>query len=256
MKKRVCRIWSVLSVLLTVVIAELTMTELIMPGSVMTGGTVAVYAADAENIKKNRVFQTSSDADLHEEPDSASAIIDTLPGGTPVIVREDAKDGWCMVSYQDTVGYVEVSFLGILGSQIVPSASQDQNVAGNEVVPDDEAVQGNEAQRADGAAQDDGIQPADEVQPADGAAQGNETQQEDMAAQGRKTGLTDVNALDEEFKNVQEENLLAYQEAETAKEQARSDRIWGIVIAVLVIAIFAVGIVTTLAGNKGKKKER
>lgn len=230
MKKHLHRILSVLFVLLAM--------------------GMTVCAADAENIKKNRVFQTNSDVELHEEPDSASAIIDTLSGGTPVIVREGAKDGWCMISYQDTVGYVEISFLGILGSQIAPSASQDQNVAGNEAVPVDEAVQGNEAQPADGAAQADGVQPAD------GAAQGNEAQPADVTPQNNETVVLNASALDEEFKNVQEENLLAYQEAEAAKVQAKSDRIWGIVIAVLVIAIFAVGIVTTLAGNKGKKKER
>ena len=44
-------------------------------------------------------------------------------------------------------------------------------------------------------------------------------------------------------------------EAEAAKKRAASGRIWKIVIAVLVIAIFAVGIGTTLAGNKGKKRQ-
>ncbi len=62
------------------------------------------------------------------------------------------------------------------------------------------------------------------------------------------------NALDEEFRSVQEANRMAYQEAENAEKQASSEKMWGIVIAVLVVAIFAVGIITTLAGNKGKKK--
>ena len=47
---------------------------------------------------------------------------------------------------------------------------------------------------------------------------------------------------------------MAYQEAENAEKQASSEKMWGIVIAVLGVAIFAVGIITTLAGNKGKKK--
>ena len=78
------------------------------------------------------------------------------------------------------------------------------------------------------------------------------------SAQGKADGDTlvqDVSALDEEFQNVQEENIFSYQEAEAAKKRAASGRIWKIVIAVLVIAIFAVGIGTTLAGNKGKKRQ-
>ena len=46
---------------------------------------------------------------------------------------------------------------------------------------------------------------------------------------------------------------MAYQEAETAKDQAASEKVWGIELAVLVIAIFAVGIITTVRNNKGKK---
>ena len=208
---------------------------------------MTVCAADAENIKKSRVFQTINDVELHEKPDAASAIIGTLSSGTPVIVKEDAKDGWCMVAYQETVGYVEVSFLGILGSQIMPAAAEVPNVTASESTPADGAVPDHEAQSADGAVQNN------EAQPNDGAAQNDDAQSAGGAAQ---VALVNAEALDEEFKIVQEENLLAYQEAEAAKEQAKSNRIWGIVIAVLVIAIFAVGIVTTLVGNKGKRKIR
>ena len=65
---------------------------------------MTVWAADAGvidvDIKKNQVFQVNSDVELHEQPDAASAVTATLPGGTPVIAKEDAKDGWCLVAYQ------------------------------------------------------------------------------------------------------------------------------------------------------------
>lgn len=70
---------------------------------------MTVWAADAGmniEIKKNQVFQVNSDAELHEQPDAASAVTATLPGGTPVIAKEDAKDGWCLVAYQTQTGYV------------------------------------------------------------------------------------------------------------------------------------------------------
>lgn len=218
---------------------------------------MTVCAADVEDIKKNKVLQTNSDVELHEAPDAASAVTGTLSAATPVIVKEDAKDGWCMVAYQETVGYVQVTSLGLLGSQIAPAVSEAQNVTGNEATQDntmqssDGIVQGDGEQPAVGAAQDNGEQAAA------GAAQDNGTQSSDNVVQNDATQdvPVNVNSLDEEFKSVQEQNLLSFQEAEAAKAREKSDKVWKVIIAVLVVAIFAVGIVTTL-GNKGKKKKQ
>lgn len=232
------------------------------------GMTVCAAETDDINIKKNQVFQVNSDADLHEQPDAASAVTATLPGGTPVIVREDAADGWCLVSYQKQSGYVQVPILGFLGSPISSAApasteQEQQGAAENQTVPPGEAD-------TDGAAAQPGEADADSTVSDSGTAGSGETQTPDRdllddgaeikpeSAQGKADGdalVQDVSALDEEFQNVQEENIFSYQEAEAAKKRAASGRIWKIVIAVLVIAIFAVGIGTTLAGNKGKKRQ-
>ncbi|MDE7201245.1 MAG: SH3 domain-containing protein [Lachnospiraceae bacterium] len=163
---------------------------------------MTVCASDAEDIKINKIFQLNSDVELHEQPDTASEVTASLPGGTTVIVKEDAKDGWCKVAYQENAGYVEISFLGLIGSQSAPAVSEHQGTTENETAS---GIVGN------------------------------------------------VSALDEEFKTMKEEGRLAYQEAEDAKEQAKAEKKWGVVIAVLVIAIFAVGIISTLR-NKGNKK--
>lgn len=232
------------------------------------GMTVCAAETDDINIKKNQVFQVNSDADLHEQPDAASAVTATLPGGTPVIVREDAADGWCLVSYQKQSGYVQVPILGFLGSPISSAApasteQEQQGAAENQTVPPGEAD-------TDGAAAQPGEADADSTVSDSGTAGSGETQTPDRdllddgaeikpeSVQGKADGdalVQDVSALDEEFQNVQEENIFSYQEAEAAKKRAASGRIWKIVIAVLVIAIFAVGIGTTLAGNKGKKRQ-
>lgn len=232
------------------------------------GMTVCAAETDDINIKKNQVFQVNSDADLHEQPDAASAVTATLPGGTPVIVREDAADGWCLVSYQKQSGYVQVSILGFLGSPISSAApasteQEQQGAAENQTVPPGEAD-------TDGAAAQPGEADAGSTVSDSGTAGSGETQTPDRdllddgaeikpeSAQGKADGdalVQDVSSLDEEFQNVQEENIFSYQEAEAAKKRAASGRIWKIVIAVLVIAIFAVGIGTTLAGNKGKKRQ-
>lgn len=232
------------------------------------GMTVCAAETDDINIKKNQVFQVNSDADLHEQPDAASAVTATLPGGTPVIVREDAADGWCLVSYQKQSGYVQVPILGFLGSPISSAApasteQEQQGAAENQTVPPGEAD-------TDGAAAQPGEADAGSTVSDSGTAGSGETQTPDRdllddgaeikpeSAQGKADGdalVQDVSALDEEFRNVQEENIFSYQEAEAAKKRAASGRIWKIVISVLVIAIFAVGIGTTLAGNKGKKRQ-
>ena len=232
------------------------------------GMTVCAAETDDINIKKNQVFQVNSDADLHEQPDAASAVTATLPGGTPVIVREDAADGWCLVSYQKQSRYVQVPILGFLGSPISSAApasteQEQQGAAENQTVPPGEAD-------TDGAAAQPGEADAGSTVSDSGTAGSGETQTPDRdllddgaeikpeSAQGKADGdalVQDVSSLDEEFQNVQEENIFSYQEAEAAKKRAASGRIWKIVIAVLVIAIFAVGIGTTLAGNKGKKRQ-
>lgn len=234
---------------------------------------MTVCAEDAENIKKNRVFQTNGDVELHETPDAASAITGTLPSATPVIVKEDAKDGWCKVSYQETAGYVQISYLVPLGSQVVPIAPEGQDAAGNGTVPAEGAAQGNEvqdpgAQSAGGEVQSSETQPsAGEVQdpaPATqvsaGEAQDPVFETQPSAGEGQDSVTQDesvnMNSLDEEFRVIQEENQLSLQEAEAAKAREKSDKMWKIIIGVLVVAIFAVGIVTTLAGNKGKKKKQ
>lgn len=218
---------------------------------------MTVWAADAGmniEIKKNQVFQVNSDADLHEQPDAESAVAATLPGGTPVIAKEDAKDGWCLVAYQTQTGYVQTSILGLLGSPVIPAAVEDQpEIAVDETQPDEAASESsvNETDMA--------LSP-DEAGADDSAAAGGETDDGDLTggaaepAPGEDNTRVQNNALDEEFRSVQEANRMAYQEAENAEKQASSEKMWGIVIAVLVVAIFAVGIITTLAGNKGKKK--
>lgn len=126
-------------------------------------------------IKKDMVLQTNDNAELHSKPDSASATEDILQSGTPVIVDEAEKDGWCHVVFQEKSGYIQTSFLVSLGNEDV---------------------------------------------------------------------------LASEFRNVEEENRLAYQEAEAAKQHIVSTRIWGSIIIVLVAAIFGVGIASALKKDK------
>lgn len=223
------------------------------------GMTVCAAATDDINIKKNQVFQVNSDVDLHEQPDAASAVTATLPGGTPVIIKEDAKDGWCMVAYQKQTGYVQVSILGLLGSPVSPAVpaltdQEEQGATENQTMSHGETNNEGETVPNGSAILDSEIAESGETKTPDENSPDERTAIEPEEG-GGNTSVQNVSALDEEFRNIQEENILSYQEAEAAEKQAASEKIWGIVIAVLVIAIFAVGIITTLVGNKGKKRQ-
>lgn len=220
---------------------------------------MTVWAADAGmniEIKKNQVFQVNSDAELHEQPDAESAVAATLPGGTPVIAKEDAKDGWCLVAYQTQTEICADFDPGAAGSPVIPAAVEDQPETTVDETQPDEAASESSVNETDMA-----LSP-DEAGADDSAAAGGKTEKDDSdlaggraeSAPGEDNAQVQKNALDEEFRSVQEANRMAYQEAENAEKQASSEKMWGIVIAVLVVAIFAVGIITTLAGNKGKKK--
>lgn len=65
----------------------------------------------------------------------------------------------------------------------------------------------------------------------------------------------DVTALDQEFQEVQNENDLRYGRMEAYISQQKSEKIWGSVIVVLIIAIFAVGIVSTVKRNKNQSTD-
>lgn len=212
-----------------------------------------VYAINTDDIKKNTVFQVSTDVELHEMPDITSAVTAALPGGTPVIVKEDAADGWCKVAYREQTGYVQISFLDIVGSPVVPASANDQAM-----MPENGTVQKDQVQKDKTPTNDP--QSGDPVQN-DQAMQDTGVQSDNITASDNETQpVNDLTAdasadtLDDEFRIIQEQNLLSYQEAQAAIEQTKSDRIWGIVIAALVIAIFAVGIATTLKGNRRNQR--
>lgn len=216
-----------------------------------------VCAAETNNIdelaKKNSVLQINSDAQLHGEPNENSAVTSALPAGTPVVIMEDGKDGWCKVSYRENEGYVQTSVLGMLGSPILPNA---QNIQENT-----DAAESADTQDAENKAEDQS-----ENNTEDKAENETENKAEDQS-QASVLSDTDVSdadisgadslgntyALDNEFANVKEEGIQAYQEAENASAQLSSGIRWKVVIAVLVIAIFAVGIISKLRGNNGKR---
>ncbi len=74
----------------------------------------------------------------------------------------------------------------------------------------------------------------------------------------KKSALTmqefDVEGIDKEFQESEAEGKLVIEEVERYRAEAKRSRIWGIVIVLLVVGIFATGIISTTRIEKEKKK--
>lgn len=65
----------------------------------------------------------------------------------------------------------------------------------------------------------------------------------------------DVAALDEEMARTQQEAELVVETVERYRAEARRSKIWGSVIVVLVVGIFATGIISGIKSAKGKEEQ-
>lgn len=74
----------------------------------------------------------------------------------------------------------------------------------------------------------------------------------------RKSELTeaelDVASLDEEMEAAEEESKMVVEEVERYRAEVRRSRIWGTIIVLLVVGIFATGIISTVKAEKEEKK--
>lgn len=66
----------------------------------------------------------------------------------------------------------------------------------------------------------------------------------------------DVTALDEQFALEEEEGKMLVEAVEHQRDEARRSKIWGAVIVVLVIAIFATGIVSTMKAPRRAEEKK
>ncbi len=137
-------------------------------------------AAEQAWFVKDTVWEVVDDVTVREEPDNSTKAVGELEAGTPVVVSEDEKDGWCKVKNQTLEGYVQTSDLQVVNAE-------------------------------------------------------------------------DAEALKQEFGVNDEFGSMVLEEYDYQKKQKRTSLIWGVVIGVLVIAIFAVGIVSAINGNKAEQ---
>lgn len=74
-----------------------------------------------------------------------------------------------------------------------------------------------------------------------------------------KSALTtqelDVEGLNKEMEAAEAENKLVVEEVERYRAEARRSRIWGTIIVLLVVGIFATGILSTVKAEREKRKD-
>ncbi len=137
-------------------------------------------AAGNTQFVKDTVWEAADDVTVREKPDNSTKAVGELEAGTPVVVSEDEKDGWCKVKNQTLEGYVQTSDLQVVNAE-------------------------------------------------------------------------DAEALKQEFGVNDEFGSMVLEEYDYQKKQKRTSLIWGVVIGVLVIAIFTVGIVSAINSNKAEQ---
>lgn len=69
------------------------------------------------------------------------------------------------------------------------------------------------------------------------------------------SAIEDADELDEEFEAVEEETRRIIDEHELAQKSKRKAIVWGIIIAILIVGIFAVGIISALKKDKEGEQE-
>ena len=141
-------------------------------------------ASDNE-IARNTLLEISQEAEVYEQENGQGKVLMTLDVGTPVISAEDINvsgegDSWCLISYQDVTGYIQLK-------QLKQYAAED---------------------------------------------------------------------IAKEYESISNTNKLVFEEVEYNKTQKKQKIIWGCIIAGLVIAIFAVGIVSAVRTNTSRGTKR
>lgn len=72
---------------------------------------MGIQANASEEIPENSLWQISQDVEVKEQASEFSKGVGNLEKGTPVIVINQAEEGWYKIQYQKIVGYVQKSFL-------------------------------------------------------------------------------------------------------------------------------------------------
>lgn len=85
--------------------------------AVMIVSGITVYASDLDYVRKDMVLETIEETSLYETAKENAKEVAVIPAQTPVLVVEEAENGWCKVASQEQTGYAKISKLKTLGNK-------------------------------------------------------------------------------------------------------------------------------------------
>lgn len=239
----------------------------------------------------NQVMTVAADCEARELPDHNAAAVMSFSAGGSVWVVGETQSGWYKVSYQGKQGFIPKESVMELQVEIDGSRVSLSGIGSNEVmtgVPETEENndisslaegngKGEDSQKEDPSREDsmeNGVEEDDRQEgSADKSPDGEDPAKEDPAGEvlagqapggqsegassqgGKKTVSLKEAGLDTEMAAMEAENKILVEEVERQRAEKKRSRIWTAVIALLVVAIFAAGIISTVKGNKNGKEE-
>lgn len=189
--------------------------------------------------------QTTRDVEIKEKPDQNANTVSELPAGTGVVVYGESQNSWSQIEYAGVSGYVESN---ALRAYPVDGSAEELDQEVEEIQEDTPQV--TDEQEMEEETEQESVQESEQI-PA--IAEENNSESSDS-----ETYIADdsTEELDQEFEEVQEEMLRVIDEHELEQKSKQTSRIWGIIIGALVIAIFAVGVVSALKKDKEEETEK
>ena len=187
--------------------------------------------------------QTTRDVEIKEKPDQNANTVSELPAGTGVVVYGEPQNSWSQIEYAGVSGYVESN---TLRAYPVDGIAEELEQEVKEM-PGAEEMQEDSRQVTD---EDEMEQQSEQAPTIDAGSDIESSASETYAVDGG------TEELDQEFEEVEEEMLRVIDEHELVQKSKQTSRIWGVVIGALVIAIFAVGVVSALKKDKGGETEK
>ena len=238
-------------------------------------GTLYVRA-EAGNLTGN-LLTLNTAARAYEHPETDAPVVAEFAAGSPVLILGE-ENGWYTTFYQGRLAYIPAEgtaeaagngaagengagtssgeTLGSAGADADGESGNSGTVSGEteETAGDGNAGTG----EASGAADEHGETAEEAVRETEDSSAAGETSPETDSAEGLFSAEkpVDEEALDREMKQVQAENAVRFELTEEEEKGLSGSDLWRIAAAVLILALFAVGIVSTVMQNRKQGKGR
>ena len=181
---------------------------------------ITSYASEQMSFTIQKMVTATANIEAKKEPKNESDTIHTFIKGNDILVMEDVGNGWYSVLYQDKVGYIPQEFTV---DKVIYTGGSPKKQTGSSISSETDTSEGEEI-----------------------------IEDENTAEEVEEPVYLDI---DEEFSEAGEEITVLAEAIEAHEKETKRNLIWGAVIAVLVIAVIAVGVIAKVREN-GEDEEK